>query len=240
MITVLAPGSIGTLVGINSPVLTEMVSALGFDFLFLDLEHGSIPVVDLSLHALASSVPILARISECSELAVKQAADSGVDALVVPHVRSAGAARDCIRWGKYPPEGERSVGLSRNTLLGYRLVDALRAGTPQLIAQIEDAEGIADAQAICDTPGIAGVFIGPFDLSASLGLPGQFDTEAFRSAVASVIAAAHERDLSVGIYAPSIPAWEDFKSQGCDFVVFRSDSLLLADGAASAIQQLRY
>src|SRR5207249_406783 len=137
------PGSIGTLVGINSAPLTEMISALGFDFLFLDMEHGSIGDQDLVYHVMSSRVPTLVRLSDASELAVKRAADAGASSLVVPHVRTAEMAATVASWAHYPPLGERSVGLSRNTLLGYQLVESLKqTQIPSVVAQIEDAEGV--------------------------------------------------------------------------------------------------
>lgn len=233
-------GSIGTLVGIDSPELTEMISSLGFDFLFLDLEHGSVTDAGLAHHVMASRVPVLARLADQTERAVKKAADAGAHALVVPHVRSRAAAENIVKWARYPPAGERSVGLSRNTLLGVGLADALQAtDLPVVIAQIEDVDGVANVDAICRVPGIDGVFIGPYDLSAALGEPGKFDSTAFRDAVARTVAAARAEGVTVGVFAPSVDAWSDFRQQGCTYVVLSSDSLLLAEGARRALGNLQ-
>src|SRR5215471_16899397 len=119
-------GSIGILIAVSSPPLAEMLSAIGFDFLFLDLEHGGISYSDLQSHVIASRVPSFVRLPDCSEVAVKHAADTGAASLVVPHVSTSRMAADIVRWAHYPPVGERSVGLSRNTLLGYDLAEALK------------------------------------------------------------------------------------------------------------------
>lgn len=231
-------GSIGTLVGIDSPVVTEMVSALGFDFLFLDLEHGLIAEHDLALHVLGSRVPVMARIRDGSETAVKRAADAGVHAVVIPHVRSAAMASQAVRWVTYPPAGERSVGLSRSALLGYDLAGALqRADRPAVICQIEDLDGVRDIAGICRVDGLDGLFIGPFDLSASLGAPGDWTAPAFIDAVGAVVTAAHDAGRLVGVFAPSVPAWFEFRARGCDYVVLRSDTLFLADAATAALRE---
>jgi 2-keto-3-deoxy-L-rhamnonate aldolase RhmA len=234
------PGSIGTLVGINSAPLTEMISALGFDFLFLDMEHGSIPDQDLVYHIMSSRVPTLVRLSDASEVAVKRAADTGASSLVIPHVKTAEMAAAVASWAHYPPIGGRSVGLSRNTLLGYQLTESLRqTHAPSVVAQIEDAEGVGNITGICSAEGISSVFIGPYDLSASLGTPGNFGGSDFKSAVKLVVDAAHHADISVGVFAPNPAAWFDFASQGCDYVVLRSDSLFVIDGATQALQEAR-
>ncbi|GIH12563.1 HpcH/HpaI aldolase family protein [Rugosimonospora africana] len=235
-----ARGSVGTLVGIGSAALTEMISALGFDFLFLDLEHGEIVDRDLPVHVMASRVPVLARIPDGTETAVKRAADAGVEGIIVPHVRSAAMAEQIVSWAKYPPVGTRSVGLSRNTLLGYRLADALtQTDLPRVIPQIEDADGVGNVEGICATPGICSVFVGPFDLSAALGSPGSFEELAFRSAISEIVTAAHAAGLPAGVFAPSVAAWGTFRKQGFDYVVLRSDSLFLADGATAALAEAR-
>jgi 2-dehydro-3-deoxyglucarate aldolase len=225
-------GMIGTLVGISSPPLTEMLSTLGFDFLFLDLEHGAIDDSGLAVHIMASRVPSMVRLADSSELSVKRAADAGAHSIVVPHVRTGLMAANVVSWATYPPAGTRSVGLSRNTLLGYRLAEAMRdVSTPAVIAQIEDVDGLANIDEICSTPGLAGVFIGPFDLSASLGDPGNLDSAALAEAITAVIDAAHGRELTVGVFAPTVPAWRRFKDAGCDYVVLGADSLFIADAA---------
>jgi 2-keto-3-deoxy-L-rhamnonate aldolase RhmA len=234
------PGSIGTLVGINSAPLTEMISALGFDFLFLDMEHGSISEQDLVNHVMSSRIPTLVRLNDASEVAVKRAADVGPSSLVIPHVRSAKMAATVASWAHYPPVGSRSVGLSRNTLLGYQLAQSLKqTESPSVIAQIEDAEGVSNIAEICDTEGISSVFIGPYDLSASLGTPGDFSGSDFKSAIKSVVDAAHHAGIATGVFAPNPAAWFDFAEQGCDYVVLRSDSLFLLDGATQALQEAR-
>jgi 2-dehydro-3-deoxyglucarate aldolase len=232
-------GAIGTLVGVDSPVLTEMISALGFDFLMLDLEHGTIADTSLAQHVMASAVPVLARVVECAEVAVKRAADAGVAGIIAPHVRSAPIAAELVGWAKYPPVGARSVGFSRNTLLGLRLTESLAdPGVPTVIAQIEDVDGLENIGEICAVAGIGGIFVGPFDLSASLGCAGEFDQPRFKLAVAKVVDTAHRAGLTVGTFSPAIDSWQMFAELGVDYLVYRSDSLLLLDGARAALEKL--
>jgi 2-dehydro-3-deoxyglucarate aldolase len=233
-------GSIGTLIGISSPPLTEMISSLGFDFLFLDMEHGGIADHELVNHVMASNVPTLVRLCDSSELAIKRAADSGTSGLVVPHVRSGAMAADIVRWAHYPPQGERSVGLSRNTLLGYGLADALkRTDMPSIVAQIEDLDAVKNIEAIAGTPGVISVFVGPYDLSASLGVPGGLQEPVFMTALESIVAAARAAGKLAGIFAPTPEAWAQFQQLGYDYVVLRSDSLFIVDGATSALGRAR-
>jgi 2-dehydro-3-deoxyglucarate aldolase len=235
-----AQGSIGTLVGTRSAALLEMISALGFDFLFLDLEHGEVQDRDLPVQVMASRVPVLARIADGTETAVKRAADAGVAGIIVPHVRSAAMAEQIVDWAKYPPVGSRSVGLSRNSLLGYNLAEALaQTDLPRVIPQIEDVDGVGNIESICAVPGISSVFVGPFDLSAALGSPGAFEEAAFLSAISNVVTAAHAAGLPAGVFAPSVAAWAGFRERGFDYAVLRSDSLFLADGTTAALAEAR-
>jgi 2-dehydro-3-deoxyglucarate aldolase len=232
--------SVGTLIGVDSPALTEMISALGFNFLFVDLEHGSVNDSSLVSHVMAARVPVLARLADQNELAVKRAADAGVHALVVPHVSSRTIAANIVRWAKYPPVGERSVGLSRNTLLGLNLAAALQdTDRPAVIAQIEDAEGVANVDEICAVNGIDGIFIGPYDLSASLGEPGNLSSKAVHDAIEKIVKAARSAGITVGVFAPTVAAWAAFREQGCEYVVLSSDSLLLANGAKQVLEEMR-
>jgi 2-keto-3-deoxy-L-rhamnonate aldolase RhmA len=232
-------GSIGTLVGVNSPNLTEMISSLGFDFLFLDLEHGEIPAHRIADHVRASRVPILARLADCSETAVRVAADAGVHGLIAPHVKTARQARDIVDWACYPPVGRRSVGLARNSLLGTDLAASLAVtDRPIVVAQIEDEEAIADIHGIAATAGLGGLFVGPFDLSASVSVPGDFTSPGFRSALESVASAAGKQSISAGIYAPTVATWMSFKDLGFQYVVLRADSLFLLDGARALLAEI--
>src|SRR5262249_10811266 len=149
-----------------------------------------------------------------------------------PHVRSAPIAAELVNWAKYPPTGARSVGFSRNTLLGLRLTEALAdPGTPTVIAQIEDTDGLENIKEICDVAGIGGIFVGPFDLSASLGCAGELDQPHFKSAVAKIVDTAHQAGLTAGTFCPTTDSWSIFAELGADYLVYRSDSLLLLDGA---------
>jgi 2-keto-3-deoxy-L-rhamnonate aldolase RhmA len=217
-----------------------MLSTLGFDFLFLDLEHGAIDNTSLALHSMASSIPIMARLADSTELCVKHAADAGADYLVVPHVRNARMAADVVSWATYPPSGTRSVGLSRNTMLGYKLAATMAdPSRPVVIAQIEDVEGLANVKEICATPGLGGLFIGPFDLSASLGAPGDVKSLTFTSAVETITVTARDYALPVGIFSATLAAWQDFRILGCDYVVLGSETLYLIEAATRALERAR-
>lgn len=234
------PGHVGTLVGVPSPQQVEMVSSLGFDFLFLDLEHGLIAAHDLSIYCMASQIPVMARLSEPSERSINTACDAGVAAIVLPHVASAALAQEAVDCATYPPSGRRSVGLGRNSLLGVELAEALASAKgPSVIAQIEDAVAVDVIEEIVAVDGLVSVFIGPFDLSASLGVLGDTDSSTFTEAVRRVTAAASGAAMPVGIFAPTPAAWVDAQGLGVDYAVLRSDSLFLADGARAALNAVK-
>jgi 2-keto-3-deoxy-L-rhamnonate aldolase RhmA len=230
--------AVGTLVVLPVTEATEMLSSLGFDFLFLDLEHGLITPGTLAAHAQASRVPVLARIDSSAETAVMGAADAGIDGIVAPHVCTVGQAADLVRWSTYPPGGTRGVGLTRNTLLGAALGPALTAPGPMVVAQIEDAAAVPAAGGIAAVDGVAALFVGPYDLSASLGVPGDFEQPQFTEALCTIADAAHAAGIPAGIFAPDLPTWATFRGHAYDFVVLGADTLWMATAARAALGAL--
>ena len=106
---------IGTIVGIPSPETAEVLSFVGFDWLFIDMEHGAFDIlmVQRVLQAVAGKTPCLIRVPALEEASIKKCLDAGADGIIVPHVGSAAEAVQAVRFSKYPPMGSRSVGLAR-------------------------------------------------------------------------------------------------------------------------------
>jgi len=195
---------VGTLLSLPSPELAEIAAGAGFDWLFLDMEHGLLGPWDVQgLVRAAAPCPCLVRIPEAAEMGIRKALDAGAAGIIVPHVEAAETAAAAVRWAKFPPEGGRSVGFSRANLYGRRLHEDLENanGTTSVVAQVEHIDGVREIERIAAVAGLAAIFIGPYDLSASLNKAGRFDDPEVREAIERVRTACHGRGLPVGIYS---------------------------------------
>jgi len=177
----------------------ELAGHAGFDFVLVDTEHGPNDMTELEHHIRAAdSVGIrsLVRVSDAQSSDILRALDAGAHGIVVPHVKSPSDVRRAAALTRYPPGGRRSLAMStRAARHGTRAVDEHLAAARRdvvLIAQLEDAEALDHMPEILATDGLAGVFIGPADLSASLGWPGQLGHPVVSEAVDRIAAAVLE------------------------------------------------
>ena len=234
---------IGTLLSLPSPELAEIASAAGFDWLFLDMEHGALEPGDVLRLVQATREPCacLVRVPENAEMWIKKALDSGAAGLIVPHVNSAAEAAQAVRWAKYPPQGGRSVGFSRANLYGARFQENVETANAKtvVVAQVEHIDGVRAIAPILGVPGLDAVFIGPYDLSASLGKPGRIGDADVRQAIAHVTAACSSAKVPVGIFAAGAPAAAKAIEDGCSLVCTGIDVGLYAESAAAILGVLK-
>lgn len=201
---------VGTLLSLPAPELAEIAAEAGFDWLFLDMEHGGLDAgaVLRLVQAVPEPCACLVRIPENREMWVKKALDTGAAGIIVPHVDSADEAARAVHWAKYPPEGGRSVGFSRANRYGARFqenIESANAATV-VVAQVEHIDGVRRIEAILDVAGLDAVFVGPYDLSASLGKPGRIQDDDVRAAIRAVAGACAARRVPAGIFAAALPA----------------------------------
>jgi 4-hydroxy-2-oxoheptanedioate aldolase len=191
----------------------------------------------------ATGLRVLVRVSDAQSPDILRALDAGAHGIVVPHVRSAEDARRAASMTRYPPDGRRSLALStRAGAYGTReMAEHLEAASRDvvLIAQLEDAEALGELPAIIAADGLAGIFIGPTDLSASLGHPGQLQHPRVREAIDQVAGAVLARPglalcVIVGDEAEG-RAWID---RGARLVLVNAPSLL-GERLTSVVRTLR-
>ena len=234
---------IGTLLSLPSPELVEIASNAGFDWLFLDMEHGALEARDILGMVRAARQPCapLVRVPENREMWIKKALDTGAAGIIVPHVNSAEDAAKAVHWGKYPPEGGRSVGFSRSNRYGARFqesVDSANAETV-VIAQVEHIDGVRAIEAILDVSGVDAIFVGPYDLSASLGKPGRIQDLDVREAIRAVAAACSRRKVPAGIFTLDVPGAIKAFEEGYSLVCSGIDVGLFSQAVASIVRGLK-
>jgi 4-hydroxy-2-oxoheptanedioate aldolase len=234
---------VGTLLSLPSPELAEIASEAGFDWLFLDMEHGALGPGDVLRMVQAAREPCacVVRIPESREMWVKKALDTGAAGIIVPHVNSAEEAARAVHWAKYPPEGGRSVGFSRANRYGARFQENVELANAEtvVVAQVEHVDGVRAIEAILDVGGVDAVFIGPYDLSASLGKPGRIQDPDVRDAIATVAGATAHRKVPVGIFALDIPGSVKALEEGYTLLCSGIDIGLFSQAAAAILRGVR-
>jgi len=235
----------GLFLDLGSPMSAEMASRAGYDWLVIDLEHGAATEADLLglLHAVeAGGAAALVRPQSGERLRIGRALDMGARGIVVPRLNSADEAREAVTFLRYPPEGGRGVALrARGADLGAITHDRVGEVNRRIVGlvQIESTGALADANAIAAIDGVDVLFVGPADLSHSLGVPGRFTEPLYREALGRVIAACRAHGKAAGILLYDTAAVPAYLELGFTFVGIGADAALVADGAARALAAMR-
>lgn len=205
---------LGTLVQIPRPEVAARLAGQGFDWLFLDGEHGGFGPAEASrtLAALKGAVPCLLRVPSLDPGRLSEAAALGVEGLIVPHVDTAEQAGAAVR-----------------AVQGRALV----------VVQAESREAVANIGAIARVPGVDAVFVGPYDLTDSLGISGQFSHPAFLDAAASIARTCREASMPLGIFRMTAAEMRPHEAAGFTLLATGLDGTLLEAGARALLAELR-
>ena len=234
---------VGTLLGLPSPELAEIAADAGFDWLFIDMEHGALEARDVlrMVQAVREPAACLVRIPETSEMWIKKALDTGAAGIIVPHVNGAEDAARAVHWSKYPPEGGRSVGFSRANRYGVRFRENVGTANAEtvVVAQVEHIDGVRAIEAVLAVPGVDAVFIGPYDLSASLNKTGRLEEREVQDAIRAVAAACARARIPVGIFSGGAAGALQAIEAGYTLICAGVDSGLYAEAAAGIVRALK-
>jgi 2-dehydro-3-deoxyglucarate aldolase len=238
--------TLGSWVTIGHTAVVDIMSSAGFEWLVIDLEHTSI---DLSTaHQLiatiqANNMKALVRVSKNEEVIIKRVLDMGADGIVVPMVKSQSDAKEAVDYAVYPPKGKRGVGLFRAQQYGLNFNEYKQWVNDELviIAQIEHINAVKNIEEIVQVDGIDGIIIGPYDLSGSMGHPGEYHRDDVKQAIRDVLAACQKLNVPSGFHViDSDPAKLQEKiNDGCTFLAYSLDFFFLGDSARQGMQTLR-
>ena len=226
----------GAWLNLGSSLTAEMAGRAGFDWALIDLEHGVGDQVSL-LHQLqaleATPAAGIVRIAWNEAPRFKRALDLGPSGIMVPYISTAAEARQAAEAMRYPPEGVRGVARSpRAAGFGQEFDTYFAEANANLltIVQIETAEAVENAEEIAAVEGVDVLFIGPLDLSVSLGIPQQPAHPDFRAALNRVVAAARQAGKAAGILIPAAEQISPTVADGFTFIAVGSDGGLVAGG----------
>ena len=234
---------LGTILSLNSPDVAEILSKVGFDWLFIDAEHSTLDPHDLKaiFQASGDSIPCVVRIPALDEIVVKKTLDAGAAGLLVPQVHDAGQVEQLVRWGRYYPAGSRGLGFGRVQGYGFEVSEYLQSANESILlsVQAESAEAVKNIESIVRVQGLDAILIGPYDLSASMGLPGQIGHPDVQAAIQHVAKVCFEAGMPLGIFGMTAEAVQPYIAQGFRFIVSGVDTVMLGDAARQLLQTLR-
>lgn len=234
---------IGTLITLAAPEVAEIMAAAGFDWLFIDAEHSPLSTGDMQriLQGAGAGMPGVVRLANDDPVAIKKALDIGAAGIIVPQVNSAAQAEEVVRRAKYAPDGRRGVGVARAHRYGLGFgsyVDSANEETAVII-QAEHIDAVNHIEAIVGVSGIDAVLVGPYDLSASLGLIGQVTHPDVTAAMQRVTDACLKAGMRLGIFGTSAAAVAPAIAQGYTLITVGIDTMLLGQAAGEMLTALR-
>ena len=234
---------LGTMLTLPSPELAEMISSCGYDWLFMDGEHGNLSTLDWQrmLQAVAGRSAAIIRVATNSEREIKKILDIGADGIIAPQVNTADEARHVVACCKYPPQGIRGVGLARAQGYGRDFAEYMETANDNIavIVQAEHIDAVNNIDEIVQVEGIDAVFIGPYDLSASMGLMGQVEHPEVVEAIDRVGRACQRRDISLGYFGTTAESVQDYVHKGYHLICAGTDAGFVVGGAEDTLEKLR-
>ncbi|MBL9192651.1 MAG: hypothetical protein JNJ82_09845 [Opitutaceae bacterium] len=239
---------IGSWINSGSPIVAELMAAGGFDFLCVDVEHSAVdlPQTQALFQAIRSGRPecaAIVRLHGVDYAFVKRYLDAGAAGILAPLVRTPEEASLLVQAAKYPPEGSRGVGFCRANSYGMRLADeCARANDETLVAvQIEHIDAVRNIDAILAVPGVDAAFIGPYDLTASMGITARFEHPDYLAAQATILAACARHAITPGIHVvtPDVGEVRRRMAEGFRFIGYSLDITMLSTVCVQGLSTLR-
>jgi 2-keto-3-deoxy-L-rhamnonate aldolase RhmA len=232
---------------LTSPVLPLLFAESGYDFIFIDLEHGpngTRDVADMVWNCRRSGITPLVRVPEPERFFISRFLDIGAQGIVVPRVESIEVVDQIVSYTRYPPEGTRGAALGgRHTDFG-RVQDqpaTLAEANRQVLVsiQIETSLGLDRVEELVSRPGVDLCFVGPQDLTIALGIPGQFHHQKMDEDMEHIIAVCRRHNVPVGCQSGDLTFSTKWMDGGCTYIMLGNDTMLLREAMTRRIQTVR-
>jgi 2-keto-3-deoxy-L-rhamnonate aldolase RhmA len=235
--------TLGLWVTLESPSITEIAVALGYDWVCIDAEHGHLDFKEVQEHVRAarnSGTTALVRIQEIEQGLIKRVLDIGAEGILVPQVTSADEVRQAVRFAKYPPTGVRGVGGERATHWGMNLRGYTRSADREtmVIPLMETVAAGEAIDAILDVPGVDAIFFGPADYSASAGYVGEWEGPGVAERLLAIKDRIRSRGFACGVMTTDLANARLRREQGFQMLGLGSDTGLLIRASREAMKAL--
>lgn len=224
----------------------EIIGHAGWDFVIVDCEHGAISSSMLpGMLRAAESVKLLAivRVASNDPAQIQLALDAGAAGVQIPQIASVAAARAAISSAKFYPIGMRGLNpfVRAAKFSAEPVAEFLSRSNREttVVLQLESRDGFEAAAEICAMDGLGGIFIGPYDLSQSFGIPGQVSDDLVLNAGAEIIRAANEHNVPVSVYAGTPHAARQWVAMGAQAICYSVDTVLMMSAMRDTLRIVR-
>jgi 2-keto-3-deoxy-L-rhamnonate aldolase RhmA len=238
--------TVGSWITLGHPAIAEIMAKAGFDWLVVDLEHSVIGVEmagDLIRTIDLCGVAPLVRLTSNDPNQIKRVMDAGAHGIVVPMVNNPADAMRAVAATRYAPVGSRGVGLARAQGYGVNFQEHLKwqSDGPVVIVQIEHKDAIDQIEEILTVPGVDGFIIGPYDLSSSMGIPGQFEQDEFINTMTEIREAGKRVGCPAGLHIvePDLQKLEQTVREGYTFIAYSVDIRVLDVSVRQGIAKIK-
>lgn len=232
----------GTIITIPSTEIVEILCQAELDWLFVDLEHSALTIKDaqLILQTVGQKIPCLIRVPSNDEVWIKKALDIGASGIIIPQVKTIEDAKKAVQLCKYPPDGLRSVGISRAQGYGKIFQAYIDSANTEIavVIQIEHIDAIENIENILTVSGIDCLFVGPYDLSASMNRTGLITDKDVQKAIHRVKIFADKANVALGIFGVTAEAVKPYIQSGYKLIAVGIDTMLIASAVNDMVKSL--
>ena len=233
---------LGTMITLPNASTAEVLADIGWDWFFLDGEHGPLESNQLLniMQAVSHKVPCVVRVPSGDAVSIKKALDLGAEGIIAPQINTANQAMNVVEACKYSPEGSRGVGLARAHGYGFGFQEYVETANDRVavIVQAEHADAVENISNIVAVEGIDAVLLGPYDLAASLGKMGQVDDPTVIEAIEHVTNTCQSAGIPLGYFGITSDAVQPYADRGYTLLVAGVDVLFLGTAARKMYRAL--
>jgi 2-keto-3-deoxy-L-rhamnonate aldolase RhmA len=230
----------------RDPGAPSIFAAAGYDFVFIDMEHGNYnmeTVADLIRGAKSAGMATIIRVPRLETFFISRVLDAGAEGIMVPMTSTKEQAEEIVRYSKYTPLGQRGFG-NQTGQTDYRplkTLDFMKEANEHtlIVAQIETREAIENVDSILSVEGIDVGLIGPNDLSISLGIPDQMGSEILTKAIDKVVEMAKKKGKATGIHIGNIEAIKKWRAKGMTVLAYSTDIGFMYNASKSSLEELK-
>jgi len=236
----------GPFMKFTDPAAVEIMGFAGFDFVIIDAEHGPISMQNaqnmIRAAEIANITPVI-RVANNDEALILRALDIGAQGIEIPQINSKLQAIKAVRSVKYAPQGERGVcryvrAANYSSINKFKYFKSANKET-MIIAHIEGVDGINNLDEILSVPGIDVIFIGPYDLSQSLGIPGEVNNPLVTEKMKEVILKCKKSKVAVGTFADDVETAKSWVSLGVQYMAFSVDVGILYEASKQIVKKFK-
>jgi len=231
---------------LRSPAIPQVMATAGFDFIFIDMEHGAFnweTMADLVKVTRLTGMTPFVRVSDDQYHLIARVLDAGAQGIMVPRVERREQVENVVRWSKFPPEGSRGCSILKghSDYQPQPMLEFVRHLNREnmVILQIEREAAVRDIDQLLTVPGVDAVIVGPNDLALSLGIAEDMHHPLMVESLETIVAACRRHGLPCGMHIGNLEALKEWMAKGMRFIVYSTDLSFLLKGARDGLKALR-